>query len=162
MDFFEKLEALHANDVSPKKNKEVSGVNKEEVLQKVMDFVDKYDAKQKMLEQALQVRQYAARFARLGQAGRAGTVGKSKRTGYTFKKTKNGLMIVDKERKRAAFILGPNQQTSIDAIIQEKGLGIERIKLAGVERPEGKSGRRKLKNGPNGRHKGGGFGGGPK
>ena len=46
----EKLNELHANSVSPKKIKEVSGDSKEEVLQKVMNFVDKFDAKQKELE----------------------------------------------------------------------------------------------------------------
>lgn len=49
MDFFEKLSELHANDVSPKKSKDVEEVNKEEVLQKVMDFVDKFDAKQRRM-----------------------------------------------------------------------------------------------------------------
>ncbi len=166
MDFFEKLDVLHANSVSPKKIKNVTGDSKDEVLQKVMDFVDKFDAKQKRLEKretgtvmmlkpnaasldmkkmaarARQIGEYAARYVRAGQTGRAGMAGKSKRVGdvtFKFKKTKDGLIVVDKVGRKAAFVVRPEQ-------------------LAGVEGSEGKSVRRKLKNGRNGGPKGGDFG----
>ena len=46
MDFFEKLDELHAKEVSPKEFKEINGVSQKKVMKNVMDFVDKFDAKQ--------------------------------------------------------------------------------------------------------------------
>lgn len=45
MDFFEKLDELHAKEVSPKEFKEINGVSQKKVMKNVMDFVDKFDAR---------------------------------------------------------------------------------------------------------------------
>ena len=46
MEFFEKLDELHAKELNPKKFKEVNGVSEKKVMRNVMDFVDKFDAEQ--------------------------------------------------------------------------------------------------------------------
>lgn len=46
MDFFEKLNELHAKEVSPKEFKEINGVSQKKVMKNVMKFVDEFDAKQ--------------------------------------------------------------------------------------------------------------------
>lgn len=51
MDFFDKLDELHANEVTPRTFKKEWGVSQEEVLQNVMDFVDKFDAEQERLSE---------------------------------------------------------------------------------------------------------------
>lgn len=43
MDLLEKLDALHAQSVTPEEFKEVWGVDKDKEMQKIMDFVDRFD-----------------------------------------------------------------------------------------------------------------------
>lgn len=148
MDFFEKLDALHANGANPKKIKKVTEGSKDEVLQRVMDFVDKFDAKQKE-------RVSVGRGTRPDLAGRAGLAGKRKRVGdvtFKFKKTKNGLIVVDKVGKKDAFVLRPEQLAG-DVKKLVRGLGVEGIQLTGGERLEGSNVRRRLRKGPKGRPK---------
>ena len=171
MDFFEKLNELHANSASPKKIKKENGDSKEEVLQKVMDFVDKYDAKQKRLEirekgmaerlqpdtakldmkrlvaRAIQIAGYNTSAARPGQAGRAGNARRVGDVTYKFKMTKNGLIVVDNAGRKVEFVVRPDLM-AVDAQKLVKGIGVDRIMLAEGERPEGKSVKRRIKNGP--------------
>lgn len=135
MDFFEKLNELHANSVSPKKIKEVSGDSKEEVLQKVMNFVDKFDAKQKELENEEKGKVVKLRPTKKSAAGFSYIL-PIPATGRTYGYGKTGTVgrytgtLGDRLRRRAGLT---QKQTGRSVVLNGKGIEIIRVQLKELE-----------------------------
>lgn len=137
MDFFEKLNELHANDVSPKKVKEVSGVSKEEVLQKVMDYVDKFDAKQKELEneekgKVVKLRPAAKKSAVVVsyEPSIPAAAGRTYGYGHVGALARYSGGFVDRLRRKAGLT---QKQTGRRVVLTGKGVEIVRVQMKELE-----------------------------
>lgn len=162
MDFFEKLNELHANEVSLKMSKDVEEVNKEEVLQKVMDFVDKFDTEQRRIPKIKPVK-----FGLLKPAARPYMRAASKPAARTLENYTSRLV----EALRAA---GRNSKTGkysravkmVDPEKYVKGIGISGIQIVegmtGKVKGKGKKVMPKLAKGQKRMKGGSGLIGGPK